>query len=365
MPNTTGLAVKVGIFVIASLIIAIGFSLRIHDRSIGRDGYAVVAYFDQALGLETGSDVSLAGVNVGRVSQLRFDPGRRAVEVVIEVVKDIELPVDSTATVERSILLGTSRVVLGYGSADRPVAPGGELAVVTRPTVEELIASVTETSNEAQTLIASFQQDQAGLFSKLEEVIAENRTDLRSTSESFARTGPKLEELADRLNEITAGLQEGEGTMGKLYADDSLYEDIKAFTEQGRAFVEQLRDSDGTLNRLINDDQLAVKAEESFDKLGAAGDEVRSILAEQRSEIDRAVAALGELGPKLDEALADLREVTRKINEGEGTLGKLVNDPGLYDDARQTFQQVGESFEAGEEQGVIRSFIGTIFGVVI
>jgi hypothetical protein len=79
VPNTSGLAVKVGIFVVVGLILLIGFSLRVSEGFGGSDTYSVHGYFDSAVGLEPNAQVSLAGLAIGEVKEIGFDAERRKV----------------------------------------------------------------------------------------------------------------------------------------------------------------------------------------------------------------------------------------------------------------------------------------------
>ncbi len=365
MQKTGSLAVQIGIFVVVGTLILTLFSIRT-SRDFGGGGfYEIEAYFDDTLGLTDQADVSLSGVRIGKVKSVDFDPRRRAVKAVLAVSSDYPLPTDSTARIQQAALLGTSIVVIRYGQESGMLSKGGEIATESVPGLDELVTSVSEMSADARDLVSSFKENQDGLFGRIESVIEENREDLRKTSESFAQTGPKLELLADNLNEITENMKSGKGTIGRLYSDETLYEDLKSFSTDAKQIVADLRDGDGTLSRLLYDDSLAREAEDGFRKLGEAGDEVKAVLGDNEEEIREALAALRDVGPRMDRALDDLQEITRKINEGEGTLGRLVNDPSLYEDAQRTVNQVGESFEASEEQGVVRSFIGVLFGALI
>ena len=58
-------------------------------------------------------------------------------------------------------------------------------------------------------------------------------------------------------------------------------------------------------------------------------------------------------------------DISSQISEGKGTLGKLVNDPELYDEARRAVSQIRKTFEEGEEQSVLRTFVGVFFGSMI
>lgn len=377
--TTTSLSVKVGIFVVAALVLMIGLSLRVHDSSLGRDLYPLEAYFETVQGLEPGSDVFLAGVRVGRVARLAFDDERRAVRADLEIRSDFRLPTDSVAVVERSPLLGTSTVVIRFGEGSERLSAGSEIPTRRVPDFTELVAVVSDASeqaravmdsvkgaaDEAREMLAGFNENQARILEKVEGVIDDNRENFLRTSEALAEAGPKLDELATRLNEFARAAEAGEGTLGRLMADEELYDDIKLFTSEMRQIAMDIRSGEGTLSQLIYDGELAQTANDSFARVGDAGAEIQRLIGDRREEIDRALASITEVGPQLEAVVADLREVARKINEGEGTIGKLVNDPSLYLDAQRTVNQVGESFESAEEQGVIRSFLGVIFGALI
>lgn len=365
MQSSTSLSVRVGIFVLVGLVILIGFSLRVQEDSVGSKTYKMQAYFEEALGLEKGADVSLRGVRIGRVESLRFDAERKAVATVLQLDAAYPLPADSVATIERSTLLGTSFIVVKYGDSKDFLTANAELKTERVAGINELVAEVTKASSEAREMMAKFRESGDELFAKVEAVVDENREQLKTTSDSFASAGPKLDSIATRLDDFTASIQRGEGTMGRLYKDDSLYSDLQKVSAQLNEVVADMKNNEGTLHRLIYDDSLAKSAEEGFAKLGGAGDEVQKLLADRRPDIEKAIDSLSSLGPKIDEAATNFGEISAKINRGEGTVGKLVNDPSLYEDAQRTVNQVGETFEGSEEQGVIRSFVGVLFGALI
>ncbi|MBX3728214.1 MAG: MCE family protein [Candidatus Sumerlaeia bacterium] len=365
VPNTSGLAVKVGIFIVVGLVVLIGFSLRVTEGFGRQPRYMVQAFFDSAVGLEKDADVALGGVRIGQVTALDFDAQRRQARATLAIDRAYRLPVDSTARLERAAFLGTSIVVVRYGAESRMIEEGGEIATQEVPGISEMMSQVAEMSSEAKGLIIDFKVNQEEILSQLRGVLEENREDIRATSRSLAEAGPKLESLAQNLNEISEDFRAGKGTMGKLFTDEELYDDLKGFSLEMRQITTELRGGEGTLSRLLYDDSLARKAEDSFDKLGAAGEEVRNLLAGREEELSRIFESLADVGPRIEKAAADISEMSAKLKESEGTLGLLINDPSLYRDAQRAVNQVSESFEASEEQGVIRSFIGVLFGALI
>jgi len=73
---------------------------------------------------------------------------------------------------------------------------------------------------------------------------------------------------------------------------------------------------------------------------------------------DQLFAGLKDAGPAIREAAESVRNISRKIEKGEGTLGKFINDPKLYDDLRAavgkldeglaSFKSIAAKFDKGE-----------------
>lgn len=59
------------------------------------------------------------------------------------------------------------------------------------------------------------------------------------------------------------------------------------------------------------------------------------------ADLEKTAATLAETAEELRGSAESLRSVTEKIDSGQGTIGLLVNDPGLYNDLRKTLQSVG------------------------
>jgi phospholipid/cholesterol/gamma-HCH transport system substrate-binding protein len=365
MGISTKYSINFGIFLIGAILLFIGFSLRMSEGSASSDAYRLNLYFDDAAGLARGSKVLLGGIRVGQVTSVDFDTkeGRAVVEVLLD--SKYQLPKDSVAVVQRSAFIGSSLIAIEYGKDAEMLATGSVLTTRVRPGLDELMESVSATSDDARKFMANLDENQKKAFQQIQEVVEENRENLREASKSFANAGPKLEELAANLQDVSAKMRSGEGTIGKLFADETLYTDLKAFTEEAKKIAADIRDGDGTLSKLIYDDSISREAEASFKKLGDAGDEIKILLTDNKEDITKAIESFQTVGPKLEEAAKRIEEITLKLNSNEGTLGRLINDPSLYDDTKRTVNQVGESFEAGEEQGVIRSFIGILFGALV
>lgn len=116
----------VGAFV---LLLAVGFlsyGYSVTERNVG-DGIEVQANFDRVDGLTVGSDVRLAGVKVGTVTNLALDPVSYAARVTMQISNVVAVPDDTSAKITSEGLLGGNYISLSPGGSDLPLEQGGEI----------------------------------------------------------------------------------------------------------------------------------------------------------------------------------------------------------------------------------------------
>lgn len=93
----------------------------------GADGYPLIAAFPNVDGVEAGTEVRLAGVRVGRVSNVRLNPKTYYAEAELRVPGNIALPVDSAALIQSDGLLGGAYIELRPGGAAELLKAGDEI----------------------------------------------------------------------------------------------------------------------------------------------------------------------------------------------------------------------------------------------
>ncbi|MBI5695904.1 MAG: outer membrane lipid asymmetry maintenance protein MlaD [Nitrospirae bacterium] len=118
--------VSVGIFVLVGAI-ALGYlSIKLGKLEVlGGGGYNVVAEFDDIGGLKAGSNVEIAGVEVGRVTAITLDDYQA--KVTIRMNAGVEIQDDAIASIRTKGLIGEKFISITPGGSEDIIKDGGKL----------------------------------------------------------------------------------------------------------------------------------------------------------------------------------------------------------------------------------------------
>ena len=90
-------------------------------------GYDLIAAFPNVEGIEKGSEIRMAGVPVGRVTDITLNPATYLAEARLRLQDDVQLPADSAAIIQSDGLLGGAYLELQPGGSPDNLAPGDEI----------------------------------------------------------------------------------------------------------------------------------------------------------------------------------------------------------------------------------------------
>lgn len=111
------------------LLVAIAFVVFAFKSSglSNPGGYEVSASFNDASGLNIGTDVRMSGVKIGTVTGQSLDPETYLATIALSINEEIQLPIDSSAKILPDGLLGGNFVALEPGAEDEIIRDGGRI----------------------------------------------------------------------------------------------------------------------------------------------------------------------------------------------------------------------------------------------
>ena len=143
MKQSRSVEIFVGLFVAAGLAALFMLAMQVSNLSMGSDdaGYDVTARFENIGGLKVRSAVTMAGVKIGRVSGIGFDPQTYEAVVTLHISdKYNKLPADTSANIFTAGLLGEQYVGLEPGGDMEVLKQGSEIMLTQSAMVlEQLI----------------------------------------------------------------------------------------------------------------------------------------------------------------------------------------------------------------------------------
>ncbi len=115
----------VGLFLIAGFLAIAWVSLQFGEFSVftRQQHYTLKADFDSVSGLKKGALVSMAGVDIGRVSGISLSEDAQA-SVLLFLEKDVRISEDAIASVKTQGIIGDKFIWISQGGSDDFLAEG-------------------------------------------------------------------------------------------------------------------------------------------------------------------------------------------------------------------------------------------------
>ncbi len=341
---------KVGLLTLVALVVlAAGAFLVGERRNMFSRTNTYTVRFENVAGLSPGNPVQLNGVTVGRVEEvvLPESVGEAMLTVWISVDRRYESRVrsDSEARIKTLGLLGDKYVEISSGSSGSPAVPsGGEIPTAPATDVDRLIASGEDLVENVVAIAVSMRT----ILANMEEgkgILGELLTDDEGVSSAKASVVASIESLRRILDRV----ERGEGSLGALLQDDTLLERLNSSLARVDGVLTKVESGEGVLPALLDDPGTRERMESLLAKFDATADNLNGFAADL-AQGDGLLARLTqdeEYGRQVTEDLKQLIEnlnkLSGKLESGEGTLGKIINDPTIYDAVDELVIGINES----------------------
>ena len=287
-----------GLFVLIALIIfIIGLFLIGKENNLFERKVSINTTFNNVAGLVIGADVLLSGVKVGKVANIKFPSIEKAkkhnndVMVVLDISKKSLkwIREDSLARIDSKGLLGDKIINISIGSIDSPQLENNSF-IASSQTLD-----LNKALLKAQTIL---------------DDVSEAVADAKNIFKSFSKKGgdDSLLDSAQSLQSILKEIKTGNGVISQLIYNNksgrNLTESLLSISQVSQDLsdvMKQIKEGKGLMNSLIY-------APKSQDKEN------------------------GQFLANLNEASANLKMITQEVMNGNGSLGLLMKDPGIYNE---------------------------------
>lgn len=328
--------VTVGIVVVAAMIVLVLGSLWLSGEPWGEEQAELVGVFEQVGELREGNPVKYRGVQVGRVTRIELSSTGQGVLVTMQVSPSIaaDMPANPALVLAPASLFGDwqASLIAMESMPDmeftRTTTPG-VLPGTTLPDITQLTAVGARIAGDLETLAArvelAFTEETAlrlretiesigAISAQLEGFVGEQTQTFDQVAQNALLASQNIQQTTARVDQVATQVERAfsEGEINAILtnvraASDNLARlstQLEGVTEQVPALVAQLDTTLSTVSGLVTDLQPAVE-------------QVAPTIAEARL------------------AMATLQRAAARIEQGEGTLGRLMEDPALYEETQR------------------------------
>ena len=275
--------VKTALLVLTSIALLIFGYYFLKGNNLLDGSRTFYAVYDDVEGLAKSSKVTINGLEVGNVTDIEFGDARGNLVVTFTVENDFEFSKNSIARI--------------YGGG---IIGGKSLAIV--PTYEPGLKA----------------KNRDTLVSEIEEGLLELVNDRLSPLQQ------KIESVITNVDSLVVGFNE--------ILDPTTRKNLQnSFASLNRTMA-SLENTSGTLNGILKNNE--TKLNRTFTNLDEMSGNFNSF-SDSLATVD-----LAGIVKDFEEVAREFKEVANKVNSNEGTVGKLMNDPAVYDNLDRATKQL-------------------------
>ena len=286
----------------------------------------VSSYVDNAGGLRPGAPVRLEGVDIGNVVGINVsaDPRRRTapVQIVMKITTKYAAAMRTDCQVELTTagVLGEVFVDMDCREAKGgPLQNGTELPTRDTPQLQDVVRASQSTLQNLDVLVK-----------KLNDIVSYIQSGQGSIGKIIYDPSlfNRANDAVTQLQQIMTQINSPRGTIGKLLNSDELYNKANATVDNVNKIIDEVNNGQGTVGKLLKDPALYDNANKTINNANKLIDGINA----GKGTLGR-LAKDDELGRKIDSTVTHLNSIVDQLDEGKGTAGKFLKDPALYNNA--------------------------------
>lgn len=269
--------VIVGAAIVLAIAIGMYGYIFLREIPVRQRGLEITSIFENVTGLENGDGVTVSGVKVGHVKQMRLEVGRVAVRIWLD--GEVPLPRDSRAAIRSIGMIGEKYIDLKPGTAKESLQEGDTIVGAYISDLADAGGSLADLMSQATSLLAK-------LNTALDTAMH------RNSPQALAISLDNIQRLTNRLD---------------------------------KSFEKNARHLDNTMASL---DTLSSNLESFWRRRETAIDSAAQNFSASAARLPKVVA-------QLDSVLTVTRKLLAEVENQQGTVGKMLYDDEMYRKANQ------------------------------
>jgi phospholipid/cholesterol/gamma-HCH transport system substrate-binding protein len=289
MENTNAQKLKLGIFVIISVIIlVISLYLIGSKQNLFGKSFKIHAVFNDVNGLQQGNNVQFSGIKIGTVKKIEMiNDTTIRVDMIIEEKMRVHLKKNAQAVVKSDGLVGNMTVSIVPVEGNAPfIKEGDTIVAMERITMDEMMATLGTTNEDIAILVKD-------------------------------------------VLKITDNIEAGKGVVGLLLNDEEITANIKNIVSNVENATVKANKTVDELNKIIG----SINYDESLAAVLLSD-------AESAKKIKSIISNLETTSVEINKVVANVNDVVMEVKDGDGILNYIVNDTMLAKNIDSTMQNV-------------------------
>ena len=289
---------KVGLLAVISILLFIFGYNYLKGNNLLKSSRTFYAVYDNVEGLSKSSPVTINGLQVGSITDIKFLDSSGKLVVVMNINNDFDFPKGSVAKIYGGNLIGSKSMAIEpvYDQEGKALS-GDTLVSKVDPGLLELVnnrltplqARVETAVSDVDTLVTSVNSI---LSSDTQRSIKQSFIDIRTTLNSLKSTTKNINDVVAEnkqninssfvnINETTENLKNVSDSISRINIE-KISNDLEESVANINAVTKKIDDKDGTLGKLVNDDQL-------YQNLEGASKELEELLNDIKTNPKRYV----------------------------------------------------------------------------
>jgi phospholipid/cholesterol/gamma-HCH transport system substrate-binding protein len=304
---------QVGLFVIVGLGLFIGSLFAIgSEKQIFGTKDRFTTFFSDIKGLNSGAPVSLGGITIGKVGNIKFIPRISNQNIQVELLIDEEytshLKSDTSAALGTQGLLGDKFINITGGVSAENLRVDTEIKSIELP-------DMTEIFEQASGLVTKLSKTVDNVNNVVVDLQGHGVNDFIS--------------ILSSLRQILSEIENGNGIIADLLSSEDMSSHFNEIAQNIKKVSHQLADGHGMLASLLNDPggrELIKNLLQAAEQIKKISNTIITLLPDDTPTSSSTLMTLSRIAQNIE-------DISSALKGGQGTLGALIMDSSLYDNA--------------------------------